>query len=753
MTSYPTASYSPLAPHAHVYHLEDFPQNHYNVPQTHTPYDNKQQHPQRPPYPSPNESFAHSHYDKEPPQEAFELPAPVPPIIPRTRPPTKSVRGPWQADSLDKTLLVLASVIPLITSTILLASTVILGVRSTGPLLKFTFDNRATTQIIVSILSAMLATLNMYTVTRCLSLATRLHLLKRSLSLGSLKLISAVSTRQLATEVPFSSWAVSVMMAILLMVPNFVFTGALTPVVEATTTKMSLNPLKIPQYSESSKPIWGEGGKISRSECGTVTNNKGTFSLCSAETIQSSIMNRGSQGTSDPQQIHLKSDNSLYNFRGRSYGVGATAGLVDDNLDGDDSRYDIVQYNYTEPGYLTNVNCFFNESMEFSLTTVDTDSSGSGNPNVYSAEGYFPYGDRSEYMDHFAVVGMGSSDMIAVMSAKTYANHHTILITAGSDYAALDQMQCELDFTPTLFDVVVSTTDKFITVTPNNEANSSSPSSTPFDPTDGLIATTINQLNTIGMTSPTLYTSTFGDALLTNINRTSRANARSAPSDPTPKPSNETIHAAISGSLSAMADDILLFVAASQFYLPNNGKGDFATVPAQLTVRAVRVGDMKYVIAAFAMCAALFGITAAEAIRTRWWRWLPKWDLTDPADWLLASAVAGEDVVGEVCRMEGGRALHADVPKGGVNKGGGQAERLDQIFSERWMDGGRDQALGVRLKLGKKVVGVVAADDQQGGMGGGEGGDYASLRGNREVRLAAVGLSTGGARDVASVWL
>lgn len=54
-------------------------------------------------------------------------------------------RENWQADYLDKSLLLAAVFVPLLVSIGLVISSVILNQRSTGPLLTFTNENRATT--------------------------------------------------------------------------------------------------------------------------------------------------------------------------------------------------------------------------------------------------------------------------------------------------------------------------------------------------------------------------------------------------------------------------------------------------------------------------------------------------------------------------------------------------------------------------------------------------------------------------------
>lgn len=64
-----------------------------------------------------------------------------------------------------------------------------------------------------------------------------------------------------------------------------------------------------------------------------------------------------------PRQ-HLKLDNTIYNYNGRSYGVGSSIGLQDNEI----GRTSFVRnYYYQETGYQTNVACQYNHSTAWNL--------------------------------------------------------------------------------------------------------------------------------------------------------------------------------------------------------------------------------------------------------------------------------------------------------------------------------------------------------------------------------------------------
>jgi hypothetical protein len=395
---------------------------------------------------------------------------------------------------------------------------------------------------------------------------------------------------------------------------------------------------------------------------------------------------------------------------GRSYGVGSPAGLVDESLYGGRSSPNLLSYNYTEPGYLTTVTCFHNASSNWHLEEIQAGKSGNGIPYIYYAVGYFPNAVPGADVDFFSVVGLNGDTNIAVLAAKHAEGRNIIVVAAGSNYPVLNSTQCEVTLAPTLFAVGVDVANKLIDVHPITTAAAGPPS---FDLTAGLARTLIGQLNYLGMISTSLYTSIVGDSLMSNIAAATAAKTSSSP------------FAAMADSFAAMADDILVFIGSSQFFVPAAGAGDFSTTDAHLNVLAVRLGDTKYVLATFAMCVALLTAMGVEAVRTGAWRRLPKWDFTDTTCLVLASAAAGEDVVAGMWRGGGGRRVKWT--------GGGGWEKDEGPNALRgWCSG----EVPVRLRLGRKVVKVA----QQARDG--------DAKAAEEVRISAVSLWTSDAAGV-----
>ncbi|KAI9705084.1 MAG: hypothetical protein M1836_006867 [Candelina mexicana] len=616
----------------------------------------------------------------------------------------------WRSGPTDKLLVLGASSLPLLASIYLLVATVT-NRSSTGPLLSFIQKNRATTQIVVSLVSG------------------------RSLSLNSIAFIRAISTRSLAGNLPAASFITSITIVLLFALPNTLWTGALTPIL-TNATIVETDILKIPQYSTSSDKTWSKNGRLGQSGCKSVYNPKGIFSDCPVSILQSSLLSRAAQANLNLTQTHTKNDNSHYSYNGRSYGVGSAPGLVDENLYGGQSSSNLLFYNYTEPGYLAHVTCFYNSSSDWHLREIQAGDPKYGIPYIYYATGYFPNAPSAEETpDFFSVVGLGSSTNLAVIGVKRSEGRTVILITAGSAYAILNRTQCEVTLTPTSFTVAVDVVRKLITVLPPKSstyvAGSHSPS---FDATGGLADTVTLQANGLGMISTSLYTSIVGDSLMSNI---LAATTNSPSDDPL------TALAAIADSFSVMLDDLLLFVGSSQFFIPNgtygsSSKGDFSTVEAHLTVQAVRLGDAKYVFATFAMCVILIAAVAIEAYRTKIWKLLPRWDFMDTTSLVLASAVAGKDVVTKMCRGHGGGKIQW-TGGGGL---GDWVQEKGKIARDDWDCGRPEELSGFRLKLGKKVL---RFDPAQQARNGDEGEDF---KRGEEVQLITISLWASGVEGI-----
>ena len=644
----------------------------------------------------------------------------------------------WRNTAGDKLLLLGVCILPLLASSALLVTT-LENRTSTGRFLSFVTNNRATTQIIVYLISNFLASLNVYSVTKLINFATRIHLLQWPLSIDRISLVQATLTRSFATSLPAPMVVTSLITIALFAIPNVLWTGALTPVL-TNTTIIEINGLKIPQYTTGSNQTWSNNNRIGDQTCTTVTNQNGVFSDCPISVIERSLLSRAAQATSNLTQTFSKNDNSHYSYVDRSYGVGSPAGLVDENLYNNNGGPNLLSYNYTEPGYYSSVPCFQNVSTDFHLEKIQDGKPGNGIPYIYYALGLFPNSPAGDSADFFSVVGLNGDSDIAVVAAKRKQGTNIILLTAGSRYIELNETQCEVDLTLTNFTVHVNVADKLIYVRPTSSMNVAGTTPPSFDPTAGLATSLMDQINALGMSSTTLYMSVIGEALISNIrSAANRTTNSSSPSSSLLPPSSAANSAALADSFSAMLDELLVFIGSSQFFIPASGAGDFSTVDAQLTVSVIRVGDSSYVFATFGVCVVLLAGFFVEACRTNVWNQLPRWDFSNTKDLMQASAVAGADVVNEMC--EGARARDVQWAGGGS---GAWFEGWWKGRQQSWTEGDEHKGRSpIQLRVGKKVFKSYQIQREcceKCCMGGKEG---------QGAKLTAVSMWTRRAKDVA----
>ena len=326
--------------------------------------------------------------------------------------------------------------------------------------------------------------------------------------------------------------------------------------------------------------------------------------------------------------------------------------------------------------------------------------------------GVFPNNPTRE-LDYFSVTGLSKDSDIAVVAVKRYADRNVILITSGVNYVTLNKTQCEVTFMPAMFNVHVDVVKKLISVKFSSNETEHAPLF--FDSAAGIAVIPMNQINVFGMISTTLYVSVFGEAFLFNI--------KAFTSDDYPPLSNSKIYSAIADSFHSMLNGIFVFMGSSQFFVSH----DFTTVDTRLTVRAVRIEDPKYVFASFCICDVLLAALAVEACRTQLWRRLPRWDFVDTKDLVLASAVAGHDMVSE---------MYQKAKSGEMQWTSGKIDS----WSSKWV---KKNTPSFDLRLGKKVVN--STQDWK------EGDElrHNDATENREIRLIALSLWMRSAEGVA----
>lgn len=214
----------------------------------------------------------------------------------------------------------------------------------------------------------------------------------------------------------------------------------------------------------------------------------GSFSYNPGLNVIGSILDKASSATAPNSsfQTHQKLDNSGFAFHGRSYGVGASVGLETF------ADIDAQHYTFYEAGYMSNMTCWYNKTMDFRVALIH--SSGTDLPNLYKACGQISNG-AVECIRGFP--GYGDDSQIVVMLGNPHNGHNQWGIATGKNatrYTALNQTSCEVVFYPRTFVVAVDTVEKIINVTSTgNVADDIDPSSTGSGPPNGQVSLNVVQ--------------------------------------------------------------------------------------------------------------------------------------------------------------------------------------------------------------------------------------------------------------------
>jgi hypothetical protein len=394
--------------------------------------------------------------------------------------------------------------------------------------------------------------------------------------------------------------------------------------------------------------------------------------------LQGLILNDAASATSvgNLNRTHRKLDNTGYSYIGRSYGIASSVGLVDQTL----NTTEILGYRYNETGYLFRVSCIVNTTSDWALYGPIYASDDLTYPNLYLVSGTLPNGNPEVY----SACGLGHSKGILALVGSHRNGLNFFSIAAGQNYAVLDQVQCGVLFTPTVFSVVVNTTIRLIAVTPlpRSLTNAEVPD---IEPTGFITAfimripTSISQQHACD-----LYTSLVSNMFVQNIQNVH-------PDFLATSGDNATLTAdilrGVEDSLASMLDNSLLAFSSAQLMIAN----DTFSAPTSVSISAIRSGEPKYVYIIAGIHFTITLLCLVELIRTRVWRGLSKFDYTD-----IKSVIVGASI--------GGTAI---------------AERARKLHKERrswWSGDPGDRVVGeicVKLKIeGKhiKLVGVEAED-------------------------------------------
>jgi len=488
--------------------------------------------------------------------------------------------------------------------------------RVTGDI--FVLANRfpGSVALVVQMLAAFFGLLHVAVICKLINYALRLRLMKVNVSLDVLRTWVDLTIPRIDWDLPLRFFFPVLGVVFLSLVPAALWAGSMTPSVSRT---IGSGMLLIPSYEDVSMVM--EYPMMIGSAGPSLRTQKGFFTYSVGQQQSGQLMGSAASASSTGigPHVHRKLDNTQFSYRGRSYGVGAPVGLMDQGIS---SNTQVAGYWYQEAGYLANVTCMYNTSSNFVL-------SGPVNEWIYAASGNLPDSvDGSEYSNY---IGHDGKAIVAIGVAFSERSPRRYLsIAAGEAYSFLNNTQCEFDFTPTLFNVTVDIGNLNITVRPTATMRD-------FNPQRNITRTVVRQFELMSNDMTNLYVSLLGEAFNSSIAAYKMSRA-SASRDPFTE--EEATLAGLTNSITAMADDMLVAYASAQLMVGRM----FTQQPARVYVYALQFGQPGYIYAIFTLNLLIILAVMAEAARTYGWAGLGRFNYLDPRDLIIAASRGGAEI-------------------------------------------------------------------------------------------------------------
>ena len=497
--------------------------------------------------------------------------------------------------------------------------------RSSDQIYRWVKEDRPTVQFVVHLLSSALAACWIYAICSTINKLVRLRLCRKEMRGERLRLWAAVGDQRIDFHLRFPLLLVTLVFAVVTAVPAAVWTGALTP---RLGTLRAAAQVVVPRTGNDAYSFLSS----KKDPCSTANQTAGAFGSCLAGLDLGSILAsaRTAATAEGSARTHWKLDNSGYRYLGRSYGVGTSVGLNNTDLE---RGTPLLSYTFLENGYLTEASCIYNSSSDWAIQRVQ--DNGPDLPSIFEATGRLPNSNWSSgapipssskhisSSDGATIVSLGSDP------SPTTDDSYVFAIAAGSAYAPLDQIQCQLSLHPTTFVVAVNVTDKSIAVQPRGPTPD-------IEPRGVLRARATSALARVADLSPTFPTSLLGDALLTSV-RAPPPHGRLFALDADPSAADLIVLRAVTGATLAVADTVLLAAAGSALAQPDASAG--ATTPAAAAYEAVQIGTWPYLVVTLVLNALALLFVLVAAVVHGGWAALPRVDVFDLVSLAWASAL------------------------------------------------------------------------------------------------------------------
>ncbi|KUJ22646.1 uncharacterized protein LY89DRAFT_636845 [Mollisia scopiformis] len=502
----------------------------------------------------------------------------------------------------------------------------------TGSAATTIINNPSTFSAVRQIIASLLGAVYMYSICMIINWASRVIISKRAVTLDRLDFWSAICGSRVDWTLPKSKVPLVLLFIVATRIPAAFWAGALAPTLTKAEMKKTHNmTTSVPHYTQQSLDTYEPESLFNSSDPMTSTP-LGIFSFSPVRDRFGFLLNDGASASSQNRsevQLYKKNDNSNFTYYGRSYGVGASVGLVDKQIG---QRFPgLDSFSFNETGTMTNISCIFNRSTDFHLELV-LSSDNIMYPNIYEATGCPPWDPPGGNCGGFSEIGIGNDDTVVAVAWWVWPNatvenfEGTLAIAAGKNYTPLNNSQCSVTMVPNKFTVNVNVKRGLIQVVPLNQSMGNGTNPIPI--VQGAFTTTA----ALSEVASTKFTSAIGNMLNSNIYNV-KLQETSESTD------GKTLRG-ISEAMEVVTDDALVAYSSAQLMLANEA----TQVPITIVVDAVLIGTAPYIYTVAGINAAVLLLVIFEGVRTRGWRGMPRFNYMSVKSTVVSSSMGGNAV-------------------------------------------------------------------------------------------------------------
>ncbi|OAG05496.1 uncharacterized protein CC84DRAFT_1243827 [Paraphaeosphaeria sporulosa] len=508
--------------------------------------------------------------------------------------------------------------------------------RSSEHTANIVLANRSSIAVAVQILSSTLGFLQIHALCYTIASSFRVSQLIRAYSLDTLRFVDAISRPTVAWH---GRWPLSLASVVFLgfsFVPAALWSGALTPVV---AEKHVWRAIDIPTFMSSNysdvEMFKARNNTASRRIDGYGTSpvwitSEGLFTFdLSLSSVSGTFQGlaSASSNASHTDGVRPKFDSSGYRFNGRSYGAGASAGLIDIPDTSAPSWY-----TYYEVGLKTNTTCMRNQSAKFSIAYAETDDAHFR--HEFTSNGTFANGVRVP--DHYPMlapqrqdifiwaVGHAAPDMPAANKSLVSLAADTTTTADVWDFHQFNNVQCEVTYEATNFSVKVDVIEKTVKIADNGQVPTPEWANVVLQHLD-------DPFSRYSGNDRIVFGSQLGHSIVLNINQ-----LRMLPEFKDDK-SDRTLFQGLKDYIESLFDNGVGMLSATRLI----GANQTVEVPALVGLPAVTYGKPAFVYVLLGINSVVLLVFLTEAMRTRFWTGMSNLQLADVGSVIVAASQGG----------------------------------------------------------------------------------------------------------------